>query len=270
MGRPHDARHRVDRFQTHGSRPSGGGPLGVDWIHGSVSAKHDSDPDIQVYRYDEHTVILRQNMAINYEAPFMFLLFGGACAVLIDTGATASSEFFLLRTVIDQLVTTWLGRHPRNDYPPLVLQSHSHHDHIAGDGQFTGQDVTSTPSSSSTTRAPDSISTARATPQAIPLPASSASSVSLAQCRIACGPTPSRLPTTNMWSSQRHAKQPGQSSSTRPAGMILPCPKDAAAHLKSGGAVNPRLRGSGPAAPFGSTLAPSGCLGSRPSYGPPD
>jgi hydroxyacylglutathione hydrolase len=31
-------------------------------------------------------------MAINYEAPFMFLLFGGACAVLIDTGATGSGS----------------------------------------------------------------------------------------------------------------------------------------------------------------------------------
>ena len=59
-------------------------PLGVHWIHGSESAKHNTDPDIQVHWYDEHTVILRQNMAINYEAPFMFLLFGGARAVLID------------------------------------------------------------------------------------------------------------------------------------------------------------------------------------------
>jgi len=63
-------------------------PLGVDWIHGSVSAKHNTDPDVQVHWYDEHTVILRQNKAINYEAPFMFLLFGGARAALIDTGAT--------------------------------------------------------------------------------------------------------------------------------------------------------------------------------------
>ena len=43
-------------------------PLGVHWIHGSESAKHNTDPDIQVHWYDEHTVILRQNMAINYEA----------------------------------------------------------------------------------------------------------------------------------------------------------------------------------------------------------
>jgi hydroxyacylglutathione hydrolase len=39
-------------------------PLDVRWIHGSPSAKHDTDPDIQVHSYDEHTVILRQNMAI--------------------------------------------------------------------------------------------------------------------------------------------------------------------------------------------------------------
>ena len=84
-------------------------PLGVDWIHGSVSAKHNTDPDVQVHWYDEHTVILRQNKAINYEAPFMFLLFGGARAALIDTGATASPEFFPLRTVIDGLMSQWLA-----------------------------------------------------------------------------------------------------------------------------------------------------------------
>jgi hypothetical protein len=60
-------------------------PLGVDWISGSMSAKHNTDPDIQVHWYDEHTVILRQNMAVNFEAPFMFLMFGGVRAVLIDT-----------------------------------------------------------------------------------------------------------------------------------------------------------------------------------------
>jgi hydroxyacylglutathione hydrolase len=66
----------------------------------------------------------------------MFLLFGDARAVLIDTGATASPEYFPLRTVIDNLVTEWLAGHARNDYPLLVLHSHSHGDHVAGDGQF--------------------------------------------------------------------------------------------------------------------------------------
>ncbi|MFI2458010.1 MBL fold metallo-hydrolase [Streptomyces sp. NPDC019539] len=110
--------------------------LDVRWIHGSPSARHNTDPDIQVHAYDEHTFILRQNMAINYEAPFLFLLFGNAQAVLIDTGATASVEFFPLRPVVDELIEGWLSRHPREGYRLLVLHTHAHGDHIAGDGQF--------------------------------------------------------------------------------------------------------------------------------------
>ncbi|MEU7141485.1 MBL fold metallo-hydrolase [Nocardia sp. NPDC046473] len=111
--------------------------LDVRWIHGSPSAKHNTDEDIQIYAYDEHTVILRQNMAVNYEAPFLFLLFGNARAVLIDTGATASAEFFPLRRVVDELIEGWLARNPRQGYQLLVLHTHSHGDHVAGDGQFT-------------------------------------------------------------------------------------------------------------------------------------
>ncbi|MGV9770615.1 MBL fold metallo-hydrolase [Streptosporangium sp. NPDC003464] len=113
--------------------------LDVRWIHGSPSAKHNTDPDIQVHAYDEHTFILRQNMAINYEAPFLFLLFGNARAVLIDTGATASATFFPLRRVVDELVAGWLARHPREDYHLLVLHTHPHGDHVAGDDQFAGR-----------------------------------------------------------------------------------------------------------------------------------
>ena len=79
-------------------------PLGVEWIHGSPSAKHNTDPDLQVHWYDDHTVLLRQNKAIDYEAPFLFLLFGDRRAVLIDTGATASPDFFPVRRVVDDLV----------------------------------------------------------------------------------------------------------------------------------------------------------------------
>ncbi|WP_067478765.1 MBL fold metallo-hydrolase [Actinomadura hibisca] len=110
--------------------------LDVRWIHGSPSAKHNTDPDIQVHAYDEHTFILRQNMAIDYEAPFLFLLFGNERAVLIDTGATASAEYFPLRRVVDEIVDGWLDQHPRERYHLLVLHTHAHGDHVAGDGQF--------------------------------------------------------------------------------------------------------------------------------------
>ncbi|WP_035841762.1 MBL fold metallo-hydrolase [Kitasatospora azatica] len=101
--------------------------MDVRWIHGSPSAKHDADPEIQVYRYDERTVILRQNKSVNYEAPFLYLLLGEQRAVLIDTGATASADFFPLRRVVDELL---------GGLPLLVLHTHAHGDHVAADGQF--------------------------------------------------------------------------------------------------------------------------------------
>lgn len=117
-------------------------PLDVRWIHGSPSAKHNTDPDIQVHAYDEHTVILRQNKAVDYEAPFLFLLFGGERAVLIDTGATASAAYFPLRTVVDGLIDQWLADNPRDGYGLLVLHTHPHGDHVAGDGQFADRPAT--------------------------------------------------------------------------------------------------------------------------------
>ena len=128
--------HAEIDFTARVPRP---GDLEVAWIHGSESAKHNTDPDIQVHAYDEHTFILRQNMAVNYEAPFMFLLFGNARAVLIDTGATASADFFPLRRVVDGLMDAWLAAHPRDGYGLLVLHTHPHGDHVAGDAQFAGR-----------------------------------------------------------------------------------------------------------------------------------
>lgn len=112
------------------------GNLDVTWIHGSISPKHNTDPDIQVHWYNDHTVILRQNMAVHYEAPFMFLLFGNDRAILLDTGATRSPDFFPLRHTVDGLIEQWLTRHPRSPYPLVVAHTHLHRDHFEGDPQF--------------------------------------------------------------------------------------------------------------------------------------
>ncbi|MFD8081061.1 hypothetical protein ACFV4F_05110, partial [Kitasatospora sp. NPDC059722] len=109
-------------------------PLDVRWIHGSPSAKHDTGPEIQVHAYDEHTVVLRQNKAVHYEAPFLYLLFGAERAVLLDTGATADAAHFPLRAVVDEQIGAWLARHPRDGYGLLVLHTHPHGDHVAGGG----------------------------------------------------------------------------------------------------------------------------------------
>jgi glyoxylase-like metal-dependent hydrolase (beta-lactamase superfamily II) len=112
------------------------GDLDVRWIHGSPSARHNRDPELQVHRYDEHSVILRQNMSVHYEAPFLYLLFGNDRALLVDTGATPKPELFPLRATVDRLLAGWLAAHPRDRYELLVAHSHSHSDHTAGDGQF--------------------------------------------------------------------------------------------------------------------------------------
>jgi hydroxyacylglutathione hydrolase len=114
--------------------------LDVAWIHGSETAKYNTDPDIQVHACDEHTYILRQNMAVHYEAPFMFLLFGASRALLLDTGATANPQFFPLRRTVDSIIDGWLAGHPHPDsYGLLVLHTHAHTDHTAADGQFAGR-----------------------------------------------------------------------------------------------------------------------------------
>jgi len=126
---------RVDFIST----APAAGTMDVRWIHGSASAKHNTDPDIQVHAYNEHTFILRQNKAVDYEAPFLFLLFGNDRVLLLDTGATASAEHFPLRRTVEELMRRWLAVHPRDGYELLVLHTHAHRDHVAGDAQFAGR-----------------------------------------------------------------------------------------------------------------------------------
>jgi glyoxylase-like metal-dependent hydrolase (beta-lactamase superfamily II) len=115
------------------------GSLDVSWIHGAPARRRLSDPPIQVHRYDEHTVILRQSKSVHYEAPFLYLLFGNDRALLLDTGATADPEKFPLRATIDQLVGEWLRQHPREGYELVVAHTHGHGDHVAADAQFDGR-----------------------------------------------------------------------------------------------------------------------------------
>jgi glyoxylase-like metal-dependent hydrolase (beta-lactamase superfamily II) len=115
------------------------GSLDVAWIHGASSRRRAHDPKIQVHSYDEHTVILRQSKSVNYEAPFIYLLFGNDRALLLDTGAAADSGAFPLRETVDRLIAGWLGRHPRERYELVVAHTHGHGDHVAGDDQFASR-----------------------------------------------------------------------------------------------------------------------------------
>lgn len=117
------------------------GSLDADWIHG-VRTRWQREPRIQVQRYDEHTLVMRQSKAVNYEAPFVFLLFGNERALLLDSGATADPELFPLRATVDGLIDQWLAAHPREGYELVVAHTHAHGDHVAGDSQFADRPAT--------------------------------------------------------------------------------------------------------------------------------
>ena len=53
------------------------GSFPADWISGCSPCTGCPDPPIQVHQFNANTYILRQSKCTNFEAPFMYLLFGG-------------------------------------------------------------------------------------------------------------------------------------------------------------------------------------------------
>ncbi len=80
------------------------GAIRYKWNHGSICAATNRDPRIQVIAYNEDTIILRENIAVHWEAPFTYLLAGADRALLIDTGATPEEKYYPLRPVVDGLL----------------------------------------------------------------------------------------------------------------------------------------------------------------------
>jgi glyoxylase-like metal-dependent hydrolase (beta-lactamase superfamily II) len=115
------------------SSDSTAGGWDVSWIHGSRSRRHRTDPPLQVHRYREDTVVMRQSKDATFEAPFLFLLFGQERALLLDTGAVSDGT---LRNTVDRLIIDWLTKHPSSDYELVVAHTHGHGDHVAGDASF--------------------------------------------------------------------------------------------------------------------------------------
>jgi len=106
------------------------GELPVAWITGGPNCLE--APDWQVHQYNASFYILRQSGCIHYEKPFLYLIFGKQRAMLIDTGAGASSA----AAFTEQLMAKWLKLNQRASMPLLVVHSHAHGDHVAGDQAF--------------------------------------------------------------------------------------------------------------------------------------
>jgi glyoxylase-like metal-dependent hydrolase (beta-lactamase superfamily II) len=85
-----------------------------------------------VQRYDADTFVIRQSVKTNFEAPFLYLLFGKDRALLLDTGAGGLK----VRPTVDEVIEDWLKAHHRATIPLVVAHSHSHGDHRMGDVEF--------------------------------------------------------------------------------------------------------------------------------------
>ena len=89
-------------------------------------------PDWQVHEYNDDFYILRESGCIHFEKPFLYLLLGQEKALLEDTGAgeVQTAPFVM------ELLAKWAKRKNHAPVSLIVIHSHAHGDHIAGDKQF--------------------------------------------------------------------------------------------------------------------------------------
>jgi glyoxylase-like metal-dependent hydrolase (beta-lactamase superfamily II) len=97
------------------------GVLPAHWTTGGPDCAQ--VPDWQVHAYNDDLLILRQSGCVHYEKPFLYLLFGRERALLLDTGAGRPGT----AAIVEKL---------RRGLPLLVVHSHAHGDHVAGDAEL--------------------------------------------------------------------------------------------------------------------------------------
>jgi glyoxylase-like metal-dependent hydrolase (beta-lactamase superfamily II) len=107
-------------------------PLSAPWNEGAKDCKARPQPPIEIRAHDATTYVLRENLCATFEAPFMYLLIGKARALLIDTGDVADPARMPLAKTVIGLLPQIGGSH----LPLLVVHTHRHLDHRAGDPQF--------------------------------------------------------------------------------------------------------------------------------------
>jgi hydroxyacylglutathione hydrolase len=109
------------------------GSMDVHWNEGSPNCATDPQPPLQEHQYNTRTFILRESLCTTFEAPFMYLLIGSTKGLLIDTGDIADPNVVPLADTVMRLLP---GEGPTK-LPLLVVHTHRHLDHRAGDAQFT-------------------------------------------------------------------------------------------------------------------------------------
>jgi glyoxylase-like metal-dependent hydrolase (beta-lactamase superfamily II) len=101
------------------------GVLRARWTPGSPDCA--GTPPFFVHEYNSTFLILRQSGCTNFEKPFLYLLLGANEAMLVDTGAEGADVSAAVGSLLRGL-------------PLLVVHSHGHDDHVAGDAAFRGRE----------------------------------------------------------------------------------------------------------------------------------
>jgi glyoxylase-like metal-dependent hydrolase (beta-lactamase superfamily II) len=89
---------------------------------------------MRVHAYNRDFLILRQAGRTHFEKPFLYLVFGGERALLVDTGAPGLD----LSAAVWPLITAWADQSASAVPHLLVAHTHGHSDHVACDDQFRG------------------------------------------------------------------------------------------------------------------------------------
>ena len=116
-------------MQQPSAEPLERGTLPASWVTGASCPE---TPAFRVHEYNPDFFILRQSGCTNFEKPFLYLLFGERGAMLVDTGAQTAN----VAGAVDQVIERWSARHGGRSVSLLVVHSHGHGDHVAGDAQF--------------------------------------------------------------------------------------------------------------------------------------
>ena len=93
-----------------GARATAGRIARCPLDEGAPDCTRNTQPPLQVHRYNTSTYVLRQHPCATYEAPFLYLLVGRNRALLIDSGAVADARAM-------PLADTVMGRCPTSAAP---------------------------------------------------------------------------------------------------------------------------------------------------------
>jgi hydroxyacylglutathione hydrolase len=99
-------------------------------------------PDWQVKEYNEDFYVLRESGCVNPEKPFLYLIFGENKALLEDTGVAmlmpdgTRGTVIPTAPVITDLLAKWAEKKKHAPVSLIVIHSHSHSDHTAGDDEL--------------------------------------------------------------------------------------------------------------------------------------